>query len=168
MRPKNTDLDLNELRNLLNYNPETGILSWRIDRNVIKAGEPIGSLHHSGYLVFKFKKRQYLVHRIIWFGMTGKWPDDQIDHIDTIKTNNKWNNLREASHTENQRNKNINKANNTSGYKGVTWHKKRQKWRADIKVNGKSLTIGSFDNILDAVKAREEAGKRFHKNFNRT
>lgn len=167
MRPKNPNLNLQDLKNKINYDPNSGVLTWKISYGGVKVGDKIGTLHHSGYLICKLGGRQLLTHRLIWFYMTGEWPDFQIDHIDTNKTNNKWSNLRLAIHNENQRNKNL-QVNNTSGYKGVYWYKIKQKWRAHIKVNGKTLTLGNFDNIIDAVKARDDAGKLYHKDFNRT
>lgn len=160
-------LTLNNLKDFIVYDPDTGILSWKVDYKSVKAGNPIGSLHHSGYLVCKIDGVQYLVHRLIWFFVTGKWPLVQIDHDDTIKTNNRWLNLREAIHNENQRNKNL-QSNNTSGYKGVSWNKRKQKWIAQIKVNGKSLHLGEFDDIQDAIGMRIMAGEIHHEKFNRT
>jgi hypothetical protein len=98
--------------------------------------------------------------------MTSEWPKDETDHKDTDKINNKWNNLREAKHINNQHNKNPPKTN-TSGYKGVCWHKRDKKWHAMIKVNGKQVHIGQFTNIEDAIIARQNYAKLYHGEFAR-
>jgi hypothetical protein len=87
----------------------------------------------------------YHEHRLAWFYMKGVWPKGDIDHIKGDKSDNRITNLREATTSQNKANERI-RVNNTSGYKGVTWHRKRRKWEAHIGVNGKGLTLGYFDS----------------------
>jgi len=90
--------------------------------------------------------------------MTGEWPCGDVDHKDTDRVNNKWNNLRDVTKSVNSRNKSQHK-NNTSGSVGVSWHSKREKWVATIYVEGKQLHLGYFDFKEDAILARMTAEK---------
>ena len=119
---------------------------------------------------FKASKRiiidskEYIPYRLAWLYMTGEWPTNFIDHINRNRTDNRWSNLREATYAENNRNKSIG-INNTSGYKGVSWHKRRGKYRAEIRVNGKSKHLGYFDNKEDAYASYIQAAKLYHGEF---
>ena len=95
----------------------------------------------------------------------GRWPEGEIDHIDGNGLNNRWNNLREVTPTENQRNARK-RSDNTSGTTGVGWHKQRQKWKAQIRINGTQKHLGYFDSKEEAIWAREAANKEheFHPN----
>jgi len=97
--------------------------------------------------------------------MTGEWPEKQIDHIDGNPLNNKWDNLRDVTSQENGRNKRILK-NNTSGFTGVCWDDVNKKWRAFIRVDRKTIHIGRFTNIQQAIDARKDANIKygFHEN----
>jgi hypothetical protein len=97
--------------------------------------------------------------------MTGEWPSEQIDHIDHIKQNNRWLNLREADNQTNSKNKPI-LSTNTSGVTGVSWDKSKQKHHAYITVNDRKLSLGCFDAFEDAVSSRKSAEVRygFHRN----
>jgi hypothetical protein len=145
--------DVDFIRENMNYNPETGVLSWAKPKQGRKVGSPLGNLDKDGYLilsrvVFDGKKRvgfpRYCVHRIIWIFVHGKPPKDQIDHINGDKSDNRLCNLREANTAENMRN--VGKqAHNTSGLKGVSFHKHTNKWRANITLGRKQIHIGVFD-----------------------
>ena len=101
--------------------------------------------------------------------MTGEFPKEDMDHIDHIKTNNKWSNLREVSNQENHKNlkKNV---NNKSGVSGVWWDAQRTKWIAHITVARKKIHLGVFKTKEGAVKARKEAEIKygFHENHGST
>lgn len=112
----------------------------------------------NGYLTITIDKRAYLAHRLAWLYMTGEWPSDYIDHIDGVPAHNAWDNLREATQTQQNANTRLRK-NNTSGYRGVKWHKGCQKWNANIQVNGKSRYLGLFDSKEDAYAAYAVAAK---------
>ena len=109
--------------------------------------------------------KNYYAHRIIWLHYYGCWPKDQIDHINHDTTDNRIINLREVSQLENQKNRSHQK-NSTTGYTGVSWHKINKKYIARIKVNHKHIHLGSYDNLEEAVKARELANinYNFHPN----
>lgn len=140
------------LKELLNYDQETGVFTWQVsNHNSIKAGSIAGTISH-GYIRIKILNSSYRAHRLAWLYMTGSWPIDQIDHIDGNKQNNSFINIRQASHSQNQRNKPIQK-NNNSGYKGVTWHKRLQKWQAQLRHNKKTYYIGVFKDLELAAEA---------------
>ena len=82
-----------------------------------------------------------LVHRLIWFWVTGRWPDHQVDHADGNRTNNRWANLREATFSQNIVNRGPNK-NNKCGLKGVFFHPQAKKWRARMYHNKKMYELG--------------------------
>jgi len=167
------------IRELINYDPETGDTFWKKRdvkwfKNGVKtalhtsrvwnnrfAGKKIGSISKShGYLEFRLFYDLYLLHRVIWLYMTGSWPN-VIDHKDGNRLNNVWENLDNVTYLTNARNQKLQK-NNTSGYKGVSWSKRDNNWEVHIRINKRSEYLGSFDDILLAfetyAKAAKEAG----------
>lgn len=105
------------------------------------------------------KRTTIRMHRIIT-GKMGFQKQNQVDHINRNGLDNRRHNLREVSNKQNSENQGVRK-NNTSGYKGVGWHKSTQKWRAYIKHDGQNIHLGLFDNIKDAIKARKEAEQNY-------
>jgi hypothetical protein len=151
-------MDIAKIREFIDYNPETGAMTWKkVISNRTKAGSPCGAnIDSKGYFRVCFDKKQYRAHRIAWAIFYGEEPKKQIDHINGRKTDNRINNLRLATNTENSRNASISK-NNTSGKTGVTYHKSAKKWLAQITVNRKNRYLGIFDSKEDAIKKRNEA-----------
>jgi hypothetical protein len=119
----------------------------------MKAGHPAGTMRKDGYIgVFLYGKYLF-AHRIIWEMHNGPIPEGLvIDHIDTVRDNNRIDNLRVCTFQENHFNRNKG-SNNKSGYKGVSWHKQKQKWVAQITIEGRSKFLGFF---VDPVKAHEK------------
>ena len=140
------------------YDPETGLFCRKAD------GKIYNKTNNKGYISIKFDGKEYQASRLAWLYMTGENPDCFIDHINRDSTDNRFSNLRKASYTENNRNRSMAR-NNTSGYKGVNWHKHRNKWRAEIKVNNKAITLGYFENAIDAHYAYIQASEKYHKQF---
>lgn len=149
------------LKEVFDYNGETGMFTWKITKSSksIK-GNLAGSVSDKGYLTVRIDGGFYRLHRLAWLYITGSHPEGQIDHIDRNKTNNKFNNLRITSNTENCRNKTMNKSN-TTGVTGIYWRKSTKKWQVSIKVNYKSVHIGCFNNLKDAITARKDANKKY-------
>ena len=157
------------LKSLLDYNPETGKFIWKVSKNNrVKSGSEAGAIDFYGYRVIGIDKKDYKGHRLAWLWYYGKWPEDQIDHINHNPDDNRIKNLREVSNQENQKNQSVYR-NNTSGHVGVYWCKIRSRWRAKITVNGKNIYLGYFKEKEDAIKARKEAEAKykFHKNHGR-
>ena len=100
--------------------------------------------------------KMYQISRLAFLYMEGYFPENDVDHINRISTDNRWNNLREVSPQCNSRNCNLSKKNK-SKVTGVLWIKRDKKWLADIKINYKKIYIGYFKKKKDAVKARWEA-----------
>lgn len=138
------------------YNPLTGIITHRTNKCKAKAGGRAGSLSKTKSRYLRVFGKKELEHRIIWLYMTGALPEYEIDHIDQDRGNNRWNNLREVSHSENMKNKPKYKSN-TTGVAGISIDKRCGKFRAYISVEGKPKGLGYFTNLSDAVNARASA-----------
>ena len=155
-KEKQSKLSHEELKRLLHYNPETGIFTWLVSRGNTKPGKKAGYLESSlGYRRIRINKVDYKLHRLAWFYMTGKWPKNHIDHINGIKDDNRFHNLREATTSQNMFN-NKTRSDNTSGYKGVGWHKKANKYVAYISVKGRQLYLGIFETPEEAHEAYKQ------------
>lgn len=146
------------LKELLGYDPETGVFTWKVDtvKHKIK-GNLAGCLNKdTGYIQISIGNKSFLAHRLAFLYMEGYLPENGVDHIDRDRSNNKWNNLREVSQSCNMRNRLVLK-NNKSGVAGVCWHKRDKKWISSIMVFGRTIHLGYFDNIIEAAKARWQA-----------
>ena len=155
-----------DLKHCLHYNPDTGIFRWKIKPNKrIYNWSIAGCRRSDGYVVIQLEDTYQLAHRLAFVYMTGKFPKEYTDHIDHVRHNNKWKNLREVSTQENSKNK-LKPRNNKSGVVGVHLDKKRNKWRAQIRVLDNQIDLGSFKNKDDAIAAREAANIKygFHEN----
>jgi hypothetical protein len=153
-----------ELMHALDYNPGTGIFTWRISVANIKAGRIAGTVSN-GYLVIRINKALYYSHRLAFLYMTGKFPENEVDHIDRNKYNNSWKNLRECDSSENKCNKLDSK--NTSGVKGVSWSKCNNKWYVQINKNKVGVVKKCFDDIELAELVAEEGRELYHGKFAR-
>jgi len=172
------------LRELLDYDPEAGTLTWRsrpasmfydagpngaeraaASWNARYAGKAAGATDAHGYLHVSIFKHLMKAHRVAWAIHYGRWPDGQVDHLDHDRANNRIANLREATEAENSRNRAA-PAKGESRVLGVNYHKRDRKWRAYIKVDGKTTHLGYFDSMEAAIAARRdaEAEKGFHPN----
>jgi hypothetical protein len=132
----------------------------------VNAGDIAGSLRKDGYWGISINNRPYLAHRVIWAIMTGEFPPPsmQIDHISGNKADNRWQNLRLATQSNNQANATA-KASNTSGFKGVTWYKRKSKWRAQIGHQGRRIILGTFDDPAEAHQAYVAKSRELYGEF---
>ena len=154
------------LKSVIRYDPGNGHCYWLIRvSNRIKIGDIAGHLNKIGYMTIRIDGRLYQAHQLIWFYMTGSWVPE-IDHKDTVKSNNVWSNLREAKHRQNCTNVSI-RSHNRLGVKGVCWCKKKKKYRATIVVNGKQRHLGYFDAIDLASAAYRSAAQEYFGDFAR-
>lgn len=155
------------LLSLLNYDKRTGLFRWRVKRSGnVSVGDIAGNLSH-GYWVVKIDSKRYLAHVLAFFYVTGEWPTLFVDHRNCTKHDNSWDNLRLATKHQNGYNRPA-MSNNTSGAKGVHWHKTNRKWCATIRYNGTQRLIGFFDDKNEAAHAYAEAAKRLHGEFANT
>jgi hypothetical protein len=153
------------LKEILSYDPETGLFTWiKVRSRTVKNGSIAGCIGHDGYIDIKIDGKTYRAHRLAWFYMHGTWPDDKLDHKNGIRNDNRFENLREASHWQNSCNQKM-RRNNTSGVKGVHWVKLENVWRAKITVKGKTHIVGNFENFDDAKQAIFEAREKMHGEF---
>lgn len=156
---KRNEMTQEMLKDYCNYNSDTGIFTAKhsANGNFLKAGRELGTLVN-GYKAMHIKGVMFKLHQLVWLYVYGEIPQKplQLDHIDKVKTNNAISNLRVVTASQNQRNTGLNSAN-TSGYKGVTFQKNRNKWRAFIMLDGINKHLGMFKDKSEAVLARKEA-----------
>lgn len=142
------------LKELLNYDPESGIFTWRVNRRgMATAGSRAGYIQPSGYRYIKVDGKLYRASRLAWLFIEGYFPEHEIDHINRLRYDDRWKNLRHVTRQCNVRNCG-NSRNNTSGIKGVGWFRQTEKWRVRIVVNKKSHSLGYYGDFNDAVCAR--------------
>jgi hypothetical protein len=160
-------ISIERLRSLLRYNPFTGHFYWRVSRGNSSAGSRAGKLHSKGYWVLNVDGREHKAHRLAWFYTYGRWPEGMVDHINLDKADNRiFINLREATAVQNQYNR-TEQSNNTSGFKGVSLIKKTGRWKAEIKIEGKSKYLGVYPTAIEAASAYNKAAADFHGQFAR-
>jgi HNH endonuclease len=160
-------LTLERLKQVLHYDPETGRWTWLERISVrIQAGKEANYINPDGYHEIGIDGENYLGHRLAWFYMTGEWPIKQIDHRDLCKSNNRWNNLREAEHGQNVTNTNARK-NSKTGIKGVFFIPKIKKYHSRIMHNHKLYLLGYFETKEEAAIFYKIAAARLHGEFAR-
>lgn len=144
-----------ELKKILSYDKETGVFTWKINiSRKVRKGDIAGMVNSEGYRRIGIKGKSYLSHRLAWLYEYGHFPKNETDHINHYKTDNKICNLRDVTGQENQKNELLTKRN-TSGTVGVGRFK--SKWYARIGVNRKTISLGYFKDIKDAIRIRKNA-----------
>ena len=175
-------------RELLTYNPDTGKLFWKErpakyfkNPNYVKnwnakwAGkEALTAItrRKSGQIARldgRILNKKYSTHRITWLIYYGEWPKNQIDHINQDPTDNRIKNLRDVTNAENHRNQTL-RSTNTSGYIGVSFYKGKNKYAAELIINGVKKWLGYYDTVEEAVAARAVANinYNFHPNHGKS
>jgi HNH endonuclease len=154
------------LKQHLHYDLETGLFTRIKKVSNLNIGDMAGGLQLTGYINIGVNGKPYSAHRLAWLYVYGEFPISLIDHINGIKTDNRICNLREASRAQNAQNAKIWNTNK-SGFKGVFWLASRNRWIANIILNGKKIRIGSFKNIELAVEERKKYAKLKHGEFYR-
>ncbi len=152
-----------ELKELLNYDPETGIFTWNINRPKCSKGKVAGTFHVNGYTHIQLNRKIYKAHRLAWLYVNGYLPK-YIDHINCDRSDNRICNLRKANIYQNNHNAKLSK-NNTSGIKGISWHKKAKKWCAVIEAYNKKIYLGLFKDLEFAELVIKEARSKYHGDF---
>lgn len=170
---KKCPVTVDRLREVLDYDPATGVFVWKLTLGSRGGGRaPAGTIAGTqnngyGYRVITIDGSRYLASRLAWLWMTNKWPTIFIDHINCDRSDNRWVNLREANRHQNQANSR-NRRNNTSGFKGVSFDKNLQRFRAYIWINSKKLHLGTFETAQEAHDAYLDEAKRHHGPFARS
>ena len=152
------------LREYVDYDEVTGIVTWKKKTGSNIIGVEVGSYMTNGYKSVGILKESMLVHRLIYLYMTGTLPQ-QVDHINQVRDDNRWCNIQASTNKKNSRNHTL-RSTNTSGWTGVSWGKRENKWRARIMVDGVEKYLGTYYTIEEAVKARKKANLKygFHEN----
>lgn len=163
MREKmESQLDLNEIKSLLFY--ENGNLYWKVKvTRQINAGDLAGHTDVRGYRVIRINKKLYKAHRIIFFMHHGFLPK-YVDHINGNKSDNRIENLREATHSQNAHNSKIRKDSKV-GVKNVRWDRSNNKWRVDVQINKKRIFFGRYEDLELAELVAIEARNKYHGDF---
>lgn len=154
-----------ELKTLFHYEPDAGAFVRLKSGFGKRAGTLAGKIRGDGYVMMSVNNMPVLAHRLAWFYMTGEWPIGIIDHIDRNRSNNCWDNLREANHRQNGYNCGA-KKNNKTGFKGVVLLTRQKKcFEAAISINGKRKSIGTFYTAEEAAEAYNNFAKSLHGEF---
>lgn len=152
---------MKRLREVLDYEPTTGVFRWRvaIGRRV-QAGNVAGTLHPKGYRQITIDARKYRAPRLAWFYVHGCWPKNQIDHMNGNRDDNRIENLRDVTSSENLQNQRRAYSSSTTGFLGVSTH--RKKFQARIMLDGKNRHLGTFPTPEAAHVVYLAAKRRLH------
>jgi len=159
-RPTKTGLRAERLRELVRYEPETGLFFNLVKRATVPVGLMSNVLNH-GYQRFYIDGIVYQAHRLAWLYMTGEWPKNDIDHMNGVRSDNRWSNLRDVPRKINCENLRPAQSNNRLGFMGVKKYKK--KYVANLYDNYKQIHLGTFCTPEEAHQAYIEAKRRLHK-----
>lgn len=156
------------LKELLYYNKQFGIFVWKNDKGRSKKGTVAGTLTNRSYIKIKIDGALYTAHRLAFLFVCGRLPSDQVDHINGVRSDNSFSNLRECTPQENNLNQKIGSRNN-SGVMGVRFNKKSQSWVSYIYMNRIQIHLGSYCDLFEACCARKSAELKhgFHPNHGR-
>ncbi len=151
-------LNVARVRELLHYEPSTGVFTWRSDRSrTAKAGDVAGGLNKKGRRMIGVDGKDRSASRLAWLYMTGEWPEHQVDHEDRNKLNDAWGNLRPATNKQNCENRGL-RSDNKSGVAGVWFdNSRKKKWRAKIGHKNKQIHLGGFPDLASAIAAKAAA-----------
>lgn len=150
------------MRELLNYDAETGEFVWRVRRRKVSVGDVAGYISSAGYRYICIDQKDYRAGHLAWLWMTGNWPEIEIDHKDRVRANDAWSNLRQATRSQNLTNRRV-MSNNLLGVKGVYF--RYGKYCATVYVNRKAVWLGAYTNIADASAAVRAGGAKYHGEF---
>jgi hypothetical protein len=157
-----------KLKELLTYDPDSGIFTWLQNRGAARIGGIAGSVFSNGYRYITIDEKRYMAHRLAWLYVFGVFPPNHIDHINGGKSDNRWINLRAVTRSQNLRNAKR-RSDNTSGRTGVSWDSLAEKWKVDIRGKDKKHIFKTFNIFEDAVSWREskERELNYHANHGR-
>lgn len=152
------------LKSILDYNLDTGVFTWKINKSKRAKIGNVAGWSNTGYIAIEIDSKQYKAHRLAWLYINGEMPKNLIDHIDCNRLNNKISNLRESTYQTNNENYKTPKTNK-SGVKNVSWYKSLNKWVVSISVKKIKKTIGYFDDLEFAELVAIEARNKYRGEF---
>lgn len=151
--PYRTDINIERLRTMLNYDAESGLFVWRKKHRGVSFGAVAGGAHRDGYVAIRFDGKRWQAHRLAWAYVYGGLPLSDVDHINRIRTDNRIANLRLVTPRENQSN------GLRARGSGVGATKVGNRWKSYIHIDGKGRYLGSFPIREDAIAAYRAAAK---------
>jgi hypothetical protein len=158
-----SDLTAARLRELLDYDRETGVFTWRQSRPKAVSGRRAGCISKTlGYEMIGVEGVRYYAHRLAILHVTGEWPTHQVDHLDGLRSNNCYANLRDVAVGINAQNMRHARKHGKSGLLGANWNQRQKNWRAIITVDDKQTQIGTYATAEEAHAAYLEAKRRMH------
>ena len=158
-------LTADQLREYLDYDPVTGEFRWAKDIGCkVKQGSKAGSVDCIGYVKIKINRKQYSAHRLAFLYMEGRWPDSFMDHINGNRSDNRWENLREANIVQNSHNRKV-RSNSKLGIKGVNFRLNKNRYQATIVVEGRKIRLGYYATPEEAHAAYCQAAQEYHGDF---
>ncbi len=161
------NLTIERLKELLNYDPDTGVFTWRVWRGGrAEIGSKAGSIGATGYVYICVDQKSVVAQRLAWAMVHGELPTKHVDHINGDRADNRISNLRLAVRSQNNANSRLRK-DSTSGFKGVSFSKKMNKWYGQIRVNGKLIYLGSYRTPEEAHVAYVAAAEKHFGEFAR-
>ncbi len=161
MNAFHSTVTVERVKELLDYDPETGVFTWKVDRGPkARKGDTAGWLEKSGYLNIRLGKKNYRAHRVAWAVFTGGWPELDIDHINGVRIDNRIANLRLATRSQNAQNLKKAMSNNKHGFLGVK--KNGNRWNASINIDKQYIYLGCFKTPERAHQEYLEAKRSLH------
>lgn len=151
------------LKELLSYNPDTGVFTYAAPRRRIVVGAVAGGVAFDGYRVLQLDGKKYRCARLAVLYMTGAWPVGEVDHIDCDKLNDRWANLRDVPHQDNAQNKQRRNAKSSTGVRGV--YKNGSGYMAQARINGAQVYLGTYRTIDEAKAVADSARKANYSGF---
>lgn len=163
----NSEFEPSLLHELFTYDESTGELCWKNPTgNRVKNGDLCGCQDGHGYLSVRIFKKLYFVHRVAWAYVHGKWPEGHIDHINGDPLDNRMQNLRNCTRSQNLCNQKLS-SRNKSGIKGVSWWSHGKAWRGKVTARGEVHHAGYFNSISAAANAVHDLRKSLHGAYTR-
>ena len=163
MANRKSALTQQRLKSVLHYDPDTGLFVWLGPKPQKRhmLGCVAGSVGYQGYISIRVDGTPQQAHRLAFLYVTGEWPTGDVDHLNGRRADNRWENLRECSRSENMQNVSLQR-NNTSGHTGVTWNKGRRKWVAQICHGRTYKNLGGFTDFKVDKDAYLKAKAELH------